>query len=386
MKSYFSEFKSFLHIDVNTDRIYGLDILRAVAIIFTVLLHGKYLIESEIYKYILYFVFDGVTIFFVLSGFLIGGILIKLLNTNIINKRLLLSFWIRRWLRTVPTYFLVLTIALALNYFFSPDFVLADKIIYYIFCQNIYTPHPSFFGEAWSLSVEEWFYILIPILIFTFLKLFTVSVNNSILLTSLLIITVTTFFRYYRYLNFSSTDLELWNSTFRYQVATRLDSLMYGISGAYIFQNFNYLWYKFKLHFLTIGLLLILSSKINLFPIKEFGIYNSVFSFSFTSIGILFLLPYFSSVKKGKGFIYKIISKISLISYSMYLIHYSIIRVWLLPLIKNLTTELNPYLIIILIYASYWLLTILFANILYKYFEIPTMNLRNKLTIDPQKT
>ena len=79
---------SFLIIEINKNRIYGLDILRALAIFFVVLDHSKHTLEknssvfineiSRIYSWNLrYFIFDGVSIFFVLSGFLIGGILIR---------------------------------------------------------------------------------------------------------------------------------------------------------------------------------------------------------------------------------------------------------------------------------------------------------------------
>ena len=33
---------------------------------------------------------------------------------------------------------------------------------YFIFSQNLYQPHPLFFPEAWSLSIEEWFYLTFP--------------------------------------------------------------------------------------------------------------------------------------------------------------------------------------------------------------------------------
>ena len=53
---------------------------------------------------------DGVSIFFVLSGFLIGGILIKVLETEPATFKTLFNFWIRRWFRTLPNYLFILLI------------------------------------------------------------------------------------------------------------------------------------------------------------------------------------------------------------------------------------------------------------------------------------
>ena len=104
--------KKFLTIEISDKRIYGLDILRALAILFVVVGHGKFLLPTKLYFLHEAFVFDGVSIFFVLSGFLIGGILIKLLDKSQPAKELLVDFWIRRWFRTLPNYFLVLFILL----------------------------------------------------------------------------------------------------------------------------------------------------------------------------------------------------------------------------------------------------------------------------------
>ena len=50
---------------------------------------------------------DGVTIFFVLSGFLIGRILIRTFGAGA-SVSSLTTFWVRRWFRTLPAYFVTL--------------------------------------------------------------------------------------------------------------------------------------------------------------------------------------------------------------------------------------------------------------------------------------
>ncbi|MFM2201235.1 MAG: hypothetical protein RL040_435, partial [Bacteroidota bacterium] len=143
-----------------SSRVIGLDILRSIAILTVVLEHGEYLLPKRfhsIYGRINFIHIDGVSIFFVLSGFLIGGILIKTIHKTDFTKQDLLQFWIRRWFRTLPNYLLILLIVLAARLLIFRDFG-EFNYTYFIFLQNAFSAHPAFFAEAWSLSVEEWFY------------------------------------------------------------------------------------------------------------------------------------------------------------------------------------------------------------------------------------
>ena len=147
------------------DRVIGLDILRSIAILLVMFEHGNSLLPYQLTKY---FTLprpsiDGGSIFFVLSGFLIGGILLKIINTSDYTKKDILNFWIRRWMRTIPAYYFVLLILVLFQFLFTKDIGHFD-FRYFIFSQNLYQPHPLFFPEAWSLSIEEWFYLLFPIL------------------------------------------------------------------------------------------------------------------------------------------------------------------------------------------------------------------------------
>jgi peptidoglycan/LPS O-acetylase OafA/YrhL len=173
---------NILKIEINKNRIYGLDILRAWAIFFVVLDHSTHTLQksnsafineiSRIYSWNMrYFIFDGVSIFFVLSGFLIGSILIRGFEKEEITVKNLLNFWIKRWVRTLPAYLFILSTLVVLSYFFTANFNIYETGKYYLFIQNFNSPHPDFFPEAWSLSVEEWFYLLIPSSIF-FLSFF----------------------------------------------------------------------------------------------------------------------------------------------------------------------------------------------------------------------
>ena len=146
----------------------GLDLIRATAIGFVLLSHmGTFTYMPDNLNYMLGY--WGVELFFVLSGFLIGRILIN----NLINNVTIFSFWKRRWLRTLPSYFLFLSVNTVIAITMQWGIGKWKVITYLIFVQNLYFPaSPNFFLESWSLSVEEWFYISIPLVFYLLKKRF----------------------------------------------------------------------------------------------------------------------------------------------------------------------------------------------------------------------
>lgn len=369
--------ENIFRIKIDENRVFGLDILRAIAILFVVIEHGTVLLPKELIAVSELFIFDGVSVFFVLSGFLIGGILIKIFEANDeINFKLVKEFWIRRWFRTLPNYYLVLFILTVLNYFFVNDFELWKVKRYIFFAQNLNNAHPAFFGEAWSLSIEEWFYIIIPLLIVFFLKVFKIKSKEAVITVAVIIILSITVFRFYRHLNIEVLRYKDWDLLFRKQVFTRLDSIMYGVMGAYIHFYHIKKWIRFKKIFLVTGITMFLFGKYYSPDIN--GTYFKVFYFSFISLATLFTVPFLSSLTSGKGLFYKSISYISLISYSMYLLNLNVIQFWILDKIEWTVFSESIYLISITKYFIYWFLVITLSILLYKYFEIPMMKLRDK--------
>jgi peptidoglycan/LPS O-acetylase OafA/YrhL len=369
-------------VNIPEKRIYGLDILRALAIIFVMVGHGNGIISGHIPSWIQHLMWiDGVSIFFVLSGFLIGNILIKHFHQNGVNRTSIVDFWLRRWFRTIPTYFIVLGILTIISIFVDGR-IPKSLGRYYTFTQNLTTVHPGFFPEAWSLSVEEWFYLLLPILIFVLTRLTRPS-NYNVLYISVFVIVAIPIFRCTRAMSEAVETYSQWDTLFRKQVVTRLDSLMYGVAGAWTYNYIPKLWNNRNKLLFFLGITILIMDKF-LFMFKhqiglDFTPYYSIFSFSVFSLGILLILPFLSNLKSGNGFIYKILTKISLISYSMYLIHFSIVLNLLLPvLFKKL---INTSVIISFVeYFIFWFVTIALASMLYNLVEIPTTGWRNKIS------
>lgn len=374
-------------IKIDSNRIFGLDLLRFFAISFVVVSHGLHYLPYA--DFFLNFMLDGVTLFFVLSGFLIGGILIEILNRTKFDRQELLNFWVRRWCRTLPAYFLVLLVLLILETLFTPDFSIYNGIRYFLFIQNFASPHPEFFAEAWSLSIEEWFYLLIPVFLYGLIYIAKREVKTSVLIVIISIILFTTLFRWYRYsICGTPPDLNSWDLNFRKQVITRLDSLMYGVLGAYIKYYYSEIWNVRKRIVFYFGLALILLSQLSLIELisDRNSLFFSVFSFSLMSVGTLFLLPFLSSYKATPYKILKPVTYISLVSYSMYLVNLTFIQTWVIGQMFVYPHVFRYFISsAYIVFAMYLFLCFIISFFLYKYFEIPTTRLRDKLVVKPKK-
>jgi peptidoglycan/LPS O-acetylase OafA/YrhL len=143
-----------------------LDALRAIAALMVLFVH--YLQFKNVFSY----GGNGVQIFFVISGFLITGILLAQKNDSIYPKsKLIGSFIIKRALRLFPVYFLFLLFLYALS--LKGGLWLGEKSDmwhYFTYTQNFLfmkkvVPSPLLF-HTWSLAVEEQFYLIWPFIIF----------------------------------------------------------------------------------------------------------------------------------------------------------------------------------------------------------------------------
>ena len=140
----------------------GLDLLRALAIIVVVIYHAA-LFGFKLPGRVDRFGWIGVDLFFVLSGYLIGGqLLAPLARGNTIN---LGRFFARRALRIMPAYFVVLAI-----YFLLPSLREYPDMSqplwkFLLSVQNIALHGGTAFSHAWSLAVEDQFYLALPFLL-----------------------------------------------------------------------------------------------------------------------------------------------------------------------------------------------------------------------------
>jgi peptidoglycan/LPS O-acetylase OafA/YrhL len=144
-----------------SSRLPGLDTLRVFAILGVVGRHYPHTGAPAWFAEPTRFGWTGVDLFFVLSGFLIGRQLLEPISTG--ERPQLLSFYLRRLFRILPGYWAVLAL-----YALVPAVRGAESMAplwkFLTFTQNIgFEGGP--FGHAWSLCVEEQFYLLLPLLV-----------------------------------------------------------------------------------------------------------------------------------------------------------------------------------------------------------------------------
>ena len=145
-------------------RLPGLDLVRAVAIAWVMAYHASLygLLPGD--AWVVRFGWMGVDLFFVLSGFLIGGQLLRPFAQG--RQPDYLRFAGRRLLRTLPAYFVVLALYAAIPG--VRDRAAMDPLWRFAtFTQNLLTDPsaPKALSHAWSLCVEEQFYLVFPILV-----------------------------------------------------------------------------------------------------------------------------------------------------------------------------------------------------------------------------
>jgi peptidoglycan/LPS O-acetylase OafA/YrhL len=144
----------------------GLDVLRTVAILLVLCFHAPAAATRELPD-LLRSAFSlgwmGVDLFFVLSGYLIGRQVFATREELPLSARLR-AFWVKRWTRTLPLYFVVLgTYAIIKPWVFGAPFA-GGGWPYALFLQN-YGPLQDFV-QSWSLCVEEHFYLVLPLVAF----------------------------------------------------------------------------------------------------------------------------------------------------------------------------------------------------------------------------
>jgi peptidoglycan/LPS O-acetylase OafA/YrhL len=148
----------------STNRLPGLDLLRAIAVVWVMLFHS-FLVGGlgPTWSWLSRFGWMGVDLFFVLSGFLIGTQVLAPLAKG--EKLSFSDFYLRRAFRILPAYLAVL-----LLYLLWPGFREAPglepwwKFLTFTLNLSIDDGRNAAFSHAWSLCVEEHFYALFPIL------------------------------------------------------------------------------------------------------------------------------------------------------------------------------------------------------------------------------
>jgi peptidoglycan/LPS O-acetylase OafA/YrhL len=150
----------------------GLDGIRGIAVLLVLIFHTTYFGQASTLDNVIWRatrgMSAGVDVFFVLSGFLITGILLRERG----RRYYFYNFYTKRLLRIFPLYYLMIAVSVIAPVLFpilqQNDIPLLPYwgLNYWLFLSNVwsYGPHPIL-GVSWSLAYEEQFYLVWPFIV-----------------------------------------------------------------------------------------------------------------------------------------------------------------------------------------------------------------------------
>ena len=311
----------------------------------------------------------GVNFFFVISGFLISYQLFELRESIELKKikfwKAIKNFTLRRGFRIFPLYYVVLLAATLFN-----KGEIRDAFIYNLtYTSNFYfieiQKWTSTFSHFWSLSVEEHFYLVWPIIVLFFKRRFILPIMAVIATGSIL-------YRYYIF-TYAPDYLTAYVHTF-----ACLDVFMVGALLAYFLK-----WYKehfllfFESRTIRYSILVVFAITYGSLTIYEDSlIFAGVFFrtlFSIASAGIIGLLIIGFSGLPGRIFENKWLVKGGRLSYGIYLVHNFVPGILLEIKKLGLPTAIE--------FIIYLITTIIISAILYKLIETPMRRIGQKFKV-----
>jgi peptidoglycan/LPS O-acetylase OafA/YrhL len=302
----------------------SLDGLRGCSVLIVLLGHASATNQAPVFldhTYIHSLGNVGVRFFFVLSGFLITTLLLREWDqTGGISLK---NFYIRRARRILPAILAYIAIIWTLYIFGVIDLryhlysgtvaesAIPDLVRALTFTANFHHDYNWYFNHLWSLSVEEQFYLIWPLVMI-------LSGPRRWLHVSIIIICITPFVRWYMYLNLTGNYVAVSR-----EFQAICDSLLTGAVAAMLF---NYVSENRKLKSmaegkfaLVTGVLMLGIGYASVLIRPEF---SYVFGQTFSNFGIALILQYL--VRSPGGLIGKFVSNrifvwFGLISYSLYI-------------------------------------------------------------------
>ena len=347
---------------VPINRLKEIDFLRGLAVILVLFRHFPFSFYTITMGWI------GVDLFFVLSGFLVSGLLFSEYQ-KFGNIRIRL-FLIRRGFKIYPLFYIFI-LSTVVGDLISGTYLSETKLLGELFFVQNYIGR--LWNHTWSLAVEEHFYFLLSFLIYFLVQWKLLERKMIFYSTSFIILFGCLITRFI--VNYYHPERENF-----YETHLRFDSLFAGviISYLYHFDKFILLKFanKFKKLFIPLILLLISFSPF-IEPETSFLIRTIGFTFLYIAFGLLLVLILITE-NAGKKIsrivtipLFEAIIKIGYHSYSIYIIHLAIAM-----LVKSLEDkiELNTQLYFIIYFCGSIIAGILLSNLI----EIPFLNLRDK--------
>lgn len=362
-------------INKTKSRLIGLDLLRFLAIF--LVLGNHMLIPPEtladIFKQpILIWLrggWIGVDVFFVLSGFLISGLLFteyKSRGTISFGR-----FFVRRGWKIYPPFFVLIAITVVIQLLAGLSLNWTWVLAELLFVQNYFH---GLWSYTWSLAVEEHFYLFLPLTLILMLKL---NKNSSTPLKPILALAafIAVFAIFLRLINLYYQPVYS-NMTHRFPSHLRIDSLLFGVVISYLYHFYTD---QFVAKLSPWRWWLILAGSILLVPAFIFQVETTAFVYTigftifYLGSGMLLVGVLLCDIPYNRPLTF--ISKLGSYSYSIYLWHLPVLF-FFVPLLDAVLGNALGFTGQTVVYLAG---SLTFGVFMAKIVEVPTLRLRDRL-------
>lgn len=147
-----------------------LDLLRVLAVGCTILFHTPGVMQRVFFlRPFANGMWLGVDLFMLISGWLLGGQLLRDAARGSFDPK---RFYVKRWLRTLPLYYVMLLVLYFGGYGGDAEFAgplpWKTVLVHVLFLQKYFGP--NLYGVSWSLCVEEHFYLALPLIVLLLMR------------------------------------------------------------------------------------------------------------------------------------------------------------------------------------------------------------------------
>jgi peptidoglycan/LPS O-acetylase OafA/YrhL len=379
----------FFALDLLDNRFAALHGLRVIAIVSVVAYHVTWIFmgEQRIWLDPTFFaqsltVFFGMDLFFVLSGFLIGSILLRSSQLGASHLR---RFYLRRVFRTFPSYYLVLTVLavafpltahqrhhLPIEYVYGTNFLPLER------GQTV-----MFWG--WSLGLEEQFYLTVPLLFVLLRRLRDDRARIAVLtalMASALVIRLVIFYRHRPW-----NDGVLYGALY-FRTHTRFDPLVAGILLAVVHKRYGKdiaRWLDAPFHRALLALPALACLWLLLFP----GMFGGreiqlVHVFAWGTVTSIMYLTSVPLALYGEGMVCRwlaapVFRRMATVGYGVYLVHIPVIDHIMVPAARAAQGRHWPMVFVWpTVVAATMTLSLAIGYVLHVIVEKPALRLRDR--------
>jgi len=318
----------------------------------------------------------AVPAFFVLSGYLIGGILYETRN----REGYFRVFYWRRILRVFPVYYLTL-LAIACFYVIGGYSYIRNYHfwLHFIFVQNLSTHYPPAHNDPvslthfWSLAVEEQFYLLWPLIVWLFPNRRRLIGIASVLIACSFVV------RLAAPLFTTSTFVVQWYTP------TRVDAILLGVVLALVRHDAIFEWIKPFAKWIVlsgVAFVLVVANQPWVRTFRGEDIWIPVVNFVALAL-IIAVMEERSWLNRVCS--YRWVCWLGSMTYSMYVFHLTFAPYFLNSLTPRLHNYMRTPFAVLTSATLAFVLTLLLSMLSYRFIEGPILNLKRRINYGPAK-